>query len=304
MSPFRSALSLCAAALLALPALAGAQTCPDEAPLQWYSGGGMNVCPCFAAGEEAGAVFDAPAAHYPIQIIKVGIGWASQFGGTGQTLEQSIHVYGAGLPDPGPRLYSLDGPVLTDGAINEFNLESQLGTVTVNSGPFAVTLEFASANAGQFSAPSVVSDGNGCTSGGKNLIKAIPGGWVDACTQGLSGDWIFYVIYRQADCQTGVGEEQIAASTPAFLGPPSPNPFRGSSHLEFFLAQAGPAEVSVYALDGRKVAGLAGGDFAPGTHPVSWDGRDAAGARAPAGIYFVQLRAAGVARTQKLLLVN
>ena len=62
-------------ACLFLPARAGAQ-CPTEPTLQNYTGGGTVVCPCFIQGEEAGAVFQAPAAHYPIEIMKVGIGWA------------------------------------------------------------------------------------------------------------------------------------------------------------------------------------------------------------------------------------
>ena len=310
MTSLRSGLRLSSALLL--PCLLGflgaasgasAQTCPPEAPLQWYSGGGQVVCPCFVAGEEAGVVLDAPAGDYPIEILKVGIGWASYFGVSGQTLEQAINVYGAGLPNPGARLYDLLGPVLTDGAINEFNLESQVGNVILNSGPFTVTLEFASDNANDLNAGSVVHDGNGCTGGGKNVIKAIPGGWQDICSQGLGGDWIFYVIYRRTDCgQTGVGDPQIAANVPAFLMNPEPNPFAGATSVQFFLAADGPAAVTVYGIDGRRVAVLADREFSAGTHALSWDGRDTGGGAAPSGIYFVELRAGDVRTTRKVLL--
>jgi hypothetical protein len=43
---------------------------------------------------------------------------------------------------------------------------------------------------------------------------------------------------------------------------------------------------------GRRVASL-GGRFEAGRQQLTWDGRDAAGARLPAGLYFVRMRVAG-----------
>lgn len=293
-----------AAGSLTMATAAAAQTCTEEPALSYYTGGGQTVCPCFVAGEEAGAVFDVPAEHYPIEILRVGIGWASQFGGTGQTLEQSIHVYGAGLPDPGARLYSLDGPVLTDGAINLFDLEAQLGTVTVPSGPFTVTLEFASDNAGNLFAPSVVHDGNGCTPGGKNVIKAIPGGWIDICTQGLGGDWVFFVVYRHCE-QTGVGEEEtVVAATPAYLSAPSPNPLLATSEIAFFLAEPGRARLEVFDPRGIRVASLADREFPAGVNRLSWDGRDENGRRLGGGVYFVELTSGAYRAGRKIVLAR
>src|SRR5258705_11719305 len=107
--------------LLALSADADAQ-CPAQPPLQNWTGGGQVVCPCFVPGERAGAVLNLPPAVFPIEILRVGIWWGSQFGGSPDTLEQAIRIYGAGLPNPGAPIFSLDGPQPTDGVINEFNL--------------------------------------------------------------------------------------------------------------------------------------------------------------------------------------
>ena len=153
------------------------------------------TCPCFVPGEEAGAIFDVPASEYPIEILKVGIGWGSQFGGSPQVIEQAIKIYGAGLPNPGAPIFSLAGPQLTDGVINEFDLEPLPGEIMIAGGPFTVTLEFLNQNANDFFAPTVVHDGNGCQPA-KNVVKAIPGGWNDACLLGVTGDWVFYVKYR------------------------------------------------------------------------------------------------------------
>ncbi len=193
VSRARHALWLVAALAVAVAGTARAQC--GNAQLQNYTGGGQVVCPCFVANEQAGAIFTAPASAYPIEILKVGIGWGSQIGGAPNSLEEAIHIYAGGLPNPGAPIFTLPGPQLVDGAINEFNLEPLAGSIVINSGPFTVTLEFQNPNAGDPFAPSVVHDGNGCQSG-KNVVYAVPGGWFNACSLGVTGDWVFYVVYR------------------------------------------------------------------------------------------------------------
>lgn len=185
--------------------------CAEIGPFQNYNGGGQVGCPCFITGEQAGVILDVPPGDYPIEILKIGIGWGSIFGGAPQSLEQAIHIYEGTLPNPGAPTYSLEGPVLTDGAINEFNIAFTLGDRTIDSGPFMVTLEFLNANSGNPYLPSVFHDGNGCQ-GGKNVVFAIPGGWSDACALGVTGDWVFYVKYRslRPDAATNPSEIQFA----------------------------------------------------------------------------------------------
>ena len=147
------------AALTAAPATRA--QCPEEPPVQNFVGGGAAVCPCFAIGEEAGSVLDVPPGDYPIQILRVGVGYGSVFGSQGDFLEQAIHIYPAGLPNPGTPIFSLVGPQLTDGFINEFDFS--VFNVIVDSGPFTVTLEFAEPNVNDFFHGTVTHDANGCT---------------------------------------------------------------------------------------------------------------------------------------------
>ena len=72
--------------------------CPTEPRLENYTGAGTIACPCFIPGEQAGAVFDLPVSEFPIEILRVGVGWGSQFGGAPDQLEEAIHIYAAGLP--------------------------------------------------------------------------------------------------------------------------------------------------------------------------------------------------------------
>jgi hypothetical protein len=283
-------------AITGVSASAVADECPEEPPLQNYTGTGSVVCPCFVSGEEGGAVLEAPSEHYPIEILRVGIGWGSQYGGTGQTLEQAIHIYEVGLPNPGTPIFTLEGPVLTDGYINEFDLEPLPGEITIDSGPFTVTLEFLNDNAGNIYAPSMVHDGNGCQAG-KNVVYAIPGGWYDACLLGVTGDWVVYAIYRQVNCGAGVGGEMIALNDPAMLVQPQPNPFSRETRLDFILKHPGRVDLSIYDVLGQKVATLADGAFSAGRHTVAWSGSGVT-----PGIYFAALEVDGFRSVRRVVL--
>ncbi len=170
--------------------------CPEEPRLQNHTEVPMpTVCLCFIFQEEVGAVFNAPIAHYPIEILRVGIGWSSQGGGAPDSLEEAIKIYPAGLPNPGGAQFVTLGPLMVDGAVNEFTLSGP-GRI-INSGPFMVSLEFFNSSAVAGAGP--IHDGLGCIPG-RNAVFASPGFWFDACNLGVTGNWYFHVVYRQVDC--------------------------------------------------------------------------------------------------------
>lgn len=289
-----------AAGLLAAGAPAALAQCPAEVTVQGFTGSGRVVCPCFVPGEEAGAVFTAPLNEYPLEILRVGIAWGSQFGGTPSSLEQALHVYAGAPPNPGSPVFTLEGPVLNDGAINQFDLAPLPGEIRIDSGPFAVTLEFRNANAGNIFAPSVVSDGNGCQAG-RNVVRLDTGSWSDACALGVTGDWVIFVVYRPC-VGTADAVERILSTSPAHLLPPRPNPSRGPTELEYVLATPGPATLSVLDIGGRRIARLAEGHHAAGVHRTTWGGRSDAGHAVSPGVYYLELRAEG-RRARRSLLV-
>jgi hypothetical protein len=295
----RIAALLVPALLLASPALA---QCPEEPPLQNYTGGGTVVCPCFASGEQAGVILNAPPEHFPMEILRIGIGWGSLYNANPAQIEQAIHIYPDSLPNPGSAIFTLSGPQLNDGVINEFNIEPLPGEVTVDSGPFTVSLEFLNDSYNNSFASSVVHDGNGCQSG-KNVVYAIPGGWYDACALGVTGDWVMYVVYRPC-VTTGIDGTFIASSAPAIITRSHPNPFTSNTNVDFLLQNSGRALVAVYDVLGRRVATLADESFDAGTHVVTWDGTGTQGEALPSGMYFVKLDAAGTSSVRKVLLAK
>lgn len=80
-----------------------------------------------------------------------------------------------------------------------------------------------------------------------------------------------------------------------------PNPWHGARTLRFSLAQAGPVELELMDVMGRRVRTLATGVLPAGPHEHAWDGRDRHGNPVAAGIYFVQLRAGGRTLREKLV---
>ena len=70
----------------------------------------------------------------------------------------------------------------------------------------------------------------------------------------------------------------------------SPNPFVHQITARFTLTGAQRVRLSVYDCGGRLVSELFAGELSAGQHQAAWDGRDARGAMAPAGVYFLELR--------------
>jgi len=68
----------------------------------------------------------------------------------------------------------------------------------------------------------------------------------------------------------------------------SPNPFHGRVEISLTLgAPVAHAHIAIFDVTGREVVTLHDGSLAPGETPFQWDGRDAAGAVANAGVFLV-----------------
>jgi hypothetical protein len=83
----------------------------------------------------------------------------------------------------------------------------------------------------------------------------------------------------------------------------SPNPAR-QVLVEFTLPYAGPVEVAIFDVAGRRVATLLRTSRTAGRFTERWDGRDDRGLRAPAGVYLVQLIADGLQMARHVTLLR
>lgn len=88
------------------------------------------------------------------------------------------------------------------------------------------------------------------------------------------------------------------------LYPSYPNPFNSTAVIAFDLAAAGPAELTVLDVLGRRVRALVSEPLAPGRHVRQWDGRDDGGRDVASGVYVYRLSAGDRVETGKIALVR
>jgi hypothetical protein len=118
-------------------------------------------------------------------------------------------------------------------------------------------------------------------------------GFATPLATGSSMDEIFRV-------ETGVEEETVGIGLALRV---VPNPMNRSAEVRFNLSEPGPARCVVHDLAGRRVDVLLDSSFSSGEQVVAWDGLDAAGARAAAGLYFVTVQTPGGSVTRKVVLL-
>lgn len=102
-----------------------------------------------------------------------------------------------------------------------------------------------------------------------------------------SGDYIYTTSM--------VSSETVASSVPgatalARLLPASPNPFNPRTELRFSLASDLAVVLSVYDVQGRRIARVFSGELSAGAHSYTWSGQDDAGRLQPSGVYFARLQ--------------
>ena len=129
--------------------------------------------------------------------------------------------------------------------------------------------------------------------------------YIDGAIYVVGGEDAFGNALRTLEIFGIVTDSEDAAAPTAFaLGAVYPNPFADRTTLSFSLAEPGPVALTVYDVQGRRVAALADRTMAAGPHRVTWDGRSADGRALPAGVYVVRLVSDAGAATVKLTLLR
>lgn len=100
---------------------------------------------------------------------------------------------------------------------------------------------------------------------------------------------------------TGVSEHRYGGPTGPELQPGAPNPFARSCHLTFSLTAPGRVTIRIFDAAGRLVRRLLDEPRSAGEFRLAWDAADERGAAVAPGVYFVQMSAAGVERTQRVV---
>lgn len=111
-------------------------------------------------------------------------------------------------------------------------------------------------------------------------------------------------IWKLVPDPTAVGAD--LSPSPAFLalGAPSPNPFRTTMRFEVRAPKDTPVSVNVYDAAGRLIRPLHFGPLHGAPRALGWDGKDSAGRRVSAGVYFIRAKAAGETLTRKVAFLH
>ncbi|HTY08476.1 MAG TPA: T9SS type A sorting domain-containing protein [Candidatus Edwardsbacteria bacterium] len=88
------------------------------------------------------------------------------------------------------------------------------------------------------------------------------------------------------------------------MGQNYPNPFAASTTVRYQLPAAGRVMLTIYNVAGQVVKPLTNEVQSAGPHLIRWDGRDVAGRRAAAGIYFYRLTTGERTITKKMIVVK
>lgn len=194
------------------------------------AGGSGNIQAGFAENESAAVWLTSPCNG---NIVAIQVLWRSQLGIAGQSVEDSITIFQAGsFPIPGTQLEILEGPVMTDGFLNEFRFLDENNTVPlsvpVSAGQrFVVSFRFL--NTPGPGGASVVTDLDGCQPS-KNTINALGIGWISSCALGVTGDFAIRAVidcveapgaccFADGTCVPDLTNIQCSAASGTFQGP-------------------------------------------------------------------------------------
>ena len=83
-----------------------------------------------------------------------------------------------------------------------------------------------------------------------------------------------------------------------------PHPVRSEALLRYSLAEAGPVDLAIYDVAGRRVRTLVSTAQIAGTHAVRWDTKDDQGRDLTSGVYLYVLEARGTQVEGRITLVR
>ena len=83
-----------------------------------------------------------------------------------------------------------------------------------------------------------------------------------------------------------------------------PNPFNPRTTIEYRLRNPASVRLSIYQIDGRKVATLINGFEEMGSHAVVWNGRDHNQREVSSGVYLYRLQVGDHVESKRMLLLR
>jgi subtilisin-like proprotein convertase family protein len=83
-----------------------------------------------------------------------------------------------------------------------------------------------------------------------------------------------------------------------------PNPVHHQTAIRFDLPQAGPVDLAVFDVAGRRVKTLISGELGAGSYQTVWQGSDSEGNPVSSAVYFYRLKTEEATLTKKMMVLN
>ena len=103
---------------------------------------------------------------------------------------------------------------------------------------------------------------------------------------------------------TGVSRLSAKGFKNYSLYPVYPNPFNENVKVEFDIPQSTMVHLIIFDISGKEVITLVKQNLFPGNHQLNWNGRNTDGQKVGSGIYIIFMKAGGVVKTQKAILIK
>jgi len=100
------------------------------------------------------------------------------------------------------------------------------------------------------------------------------------------------------------GVDVAERDLPIAVDPNYPNPFSTTTSITYHMNRSENVRLSVYTPTGRLVTHIVDGNVGPGSHSVTWDGRDRFGNEMASGVFYYQLMTGDGAVTGKMMLLR
>jgi uncharacterized membrane protein len=283
---------------IALPPSTSQGSCRGVNNAGWAVGtaGGLYAVPFVYDGEETYALAG---------LLPSGTGWDldTNTSSSAMGISEDGIIVGSGVHDGAVRAYAMIPDHGVAAMLQLFAAEARDAGVDVR---WALALPGSDLRIDLERAPTI--DGPWTVIASRSGSDALSASHLDAAAEpGLT--WHYRLLVTEGSGATyTLGE--LAIERPAIalggpeLGAPWPNPARDGAQVAYRLPTAQGVTVEVHDVRGRLVRSLVDGSVGGGEHLARWDGTTTGGVRAPAGVYFVTLRTATAARTQRLVLAR
>lgn len=111
------------------------------------------------------------------------------------------------------------------------------------------------------------------------------------------------VMFESSSSQS-VGNETGELPATLFLAQNYPNPFSGSTLIEYSISQTSSVELTVFNILGKQVRTFSRGIEQAGFHQIEWDGSSDGGEQLPSGSYFLIMQAGEGSVTRLVTLIE